>query len=65
SESPKAVKRSAAEHKEITKMYLTKWQLFYCHMYMIVTLQPLRAALSSGPLSGLYNGLVKKIYHRK
>ena len=46
-------------------MYLTKWQLFYCRMYMIVTLQPLRAMLSSGPLSGLYNGLVKKIYRRK
>ena len=65
SESPKAIKRSAAEHKEITRMYLSKWQLFCCHLYMIVTLQPLRAALSSGPLSGLYNGLVKKLYHRK
>jgi len=64
SESPKAVKRSAAEHKEITHMYLTKWQLFYCRLYMIVTLQPLRAALSGGPLSGVYNGLVRKIYHR-
>jgi glycosyltransferase involved in cell wall biosynthesis len=64
SDSPKAKKRSAAEHKEITHMYLTKWQLFYCHLYMIVTLQPLRAALSGGPLAGLYNGLVKKIYHR-
>ena len=64
SESPKAVKRSAREHKEITHMYLTPWQLFYCRMYMIVTLQPLRHALASGPLSGFYNSLVKKIYKR-
>ena len=64
SESKKNIKRSADEHKEITHMYLTAWQLFYCRMYMIVTLQPLRHALSSGPLSGVYNSLVKKIYHR-
>ena len=62
SESKKNIERSAKEHKEITKMYLTKWQLFYCHLYMIVTLQPLRHALSQGPFSGAYNRLVKKIY---
>jgi hypothetical protein len=64
SDNPKQAKRSADEHKEITGMYLTKWQLFYCKLYMIVTLQPLRHAISTGPLSGLYNSLVKKIYHR-
>ena len=64
SDNPKQAKRSAREHKEITSMYLTAWQLFYCRMYMIVTLQPLRHAISSGPLSGLYNSLVKKIYRR-
>ncbi|MCR4792658.1 MAG: glycosyltransferase [Lachnospiraceae bacterium] len=64
SESPKNIKRSAQEHKEITGMYLTKWELFYCRLYMIVTLQPLRKSLSSGPLSGAYNKLVKKIYKR-
>ena len=64
SESPKAVKRSATEHKEITGMYLTAGQLFYCRLYMIVTLRPLRHAIASGPLSGLYNSLVKKIYKK-
>jgi glycosyltransferase involved in cell wall biosynthesis len=64
SDNPKQAKRSADEHKEITGMYLSKWQLFYCHLYMILTLQPLRHAISTGPLSGLYNSLVKKIYRR-
>ena len=64
SDNPKQAKRSADEHKEITSMYLSKWQLFYCKLYMIVTLQPLRHAISTGPLSGLYNSLVKKIYRR-
>ena len=63
SESPKAIKRSAAEHKEITHMYLTKWQLFYCRLYMIVTLQPLRKRLASGKLSGLYNSFLRRLYH--
>ena len=64
SDNPKQAKRSADEHKEITHMYLTPWQLFYCRLYMIVTLQPLRKKLSSGRLSGVYNSLVKKIYRR-
>ncbi len=64
SDDPKQAKRSAKEHKEITSMYLTKWQLFYCRLYLIATLQPLRHAISHGPLSGLYNNLVKKIYRR-
>ncbi len=64
SDNPKQAKRSAQEHKEITSMYLSAWQLFYCRMYMILTLQPLRHAISTGPLSGLYNSLVKKIYRR-
>ena len=64
SDNPKQAKRSADEHKEITSMYLTAWQLFYCKLYMIVTLQPLRHAISTGPLSGIYNSLVKKIYRR-
>lgn len=64
SDNPKQAKRSADEHKEITGMYLTKWQLFYCRLYMIVTLQPLRKKLSSGRLSGVYNSIVKKIYRR-
>ncbi len=63
SESPKAIKRSAEEHKEITHMYLTKWQLFYCRLYMIVTLQPLRKRLASGKLSGLYNSFLRRLYH--
>lgn len=64
SDDPRQAKRSADEHKEITSMYLTPWQRFYCRLYMIVTLQPLRHAIQAGPLSGLYNSLVKKIYRR-
>ncbi|MCR5802245.1 MAG: glycosyltransferase [Lachnospiraceae bacterium] len=66
SENPESVKRSAAEHRAITKKYMSKWQLFYCRAYMIITLQPLRRAIASNKkLAGAYNGLVKKIYRKK
>ena len=62
SESAGNIRRSTAEHREITRMYLTPWQLFYCNLYMIVTLRPLRKKLSSGKFSGIYNAVLKKIY---
>ena len=63
SESEENVKRSAAEHKEITKKYLSAWQLFYCKAYMVVTLQPLRHFVANNPvLSKGYNKMVRGIY---
>lgn len=63
SENPESVKRSAEEHRAITKQYLSKWQLFYCNAYMIVTLQPLRHFLATNPfLSKGYNALIHGLY---
>ena len=63
SESEENIKRSAAEHKEITKKYLSAWQLFYCKAYMVVTLQPLRHFVANNPaLSKGYNKMVRGIY---
>ena len=63
SETPESVKRSEAEHREITRKYMTRWQLFYCKAYMILTLQPLRHFLATDPvMSKAYNGLIRGIY---
>lgn len=63
SENPESVKRSAEEHRAITKQYLSKWQLFYCNAYMILTLQPLRHFLATNPVfSRVYNKLVQGLY---
>ena len=63
SESEENLKRSAAEHKEITKKYMTAWQRFYCKAYMVVTLQPLRHFMANNPaLSKVYNKAVRGVY---
>ena len=56
------VKESAAEHREITGMYLSTWQRFYCRVFLILTLQPLRKAMAQSPrFAGFYNRLVRII----
>ncbi len=56
------VKESAAEHREITGMYLSTWQRFYCRTFLVLTLQPLRKAMAQSPrFAGFYNGLVKLV----
>ena len=63
SETPESIKRSAAEHREITRQYMTKWQLFYCKAYMFVTLQPLRHFLANNAFfSKIYNRVIRGIY---
>lgn len=63
SENPESVRRSGAEHRAITRKYMTKWQLFYCRLYMVVTLQPLRRFMASNPkLSGFYNRITRAFY---
>ncbi len=56
------VAESAAEHREITGMYLSVFQRFYCRAFLILTLQPLRQAMArSRRFSGFYNGLVRLV----
>lgn len=63
SESKSNIKRSAAEHKEITGMYMSRKQLFMYKLIMILTLSKLRTFMSHNPVLGrIYNGLKRCIY---
>ena len=64
SETPENRKRSAAEHKEITALYMTKGQLLKYKMIMTLTLAPLRTKMAESPaMAGIYN-FVKKLLYR-
>lgn len=63
SESKKNIKKSAQEHKEITRMYMSKTQLFMYKAIMILTLSKVRTFMSHNPVLGrVYNGLKRCIY---
>lgn len=63
SETKENRKRSALEHKEITKKYLGKSKVFKYRMIMCLTLAPLRTWIAENPaLSGMYNAVKSKIY---
>lgn len=57
--------RSAEEHKKITKMYMSKGQLFRYKLILLLTLAPLRTRIAESPaLSGVYNSLKKRLYRK-
>lgn len=63
SESKENQKRDRLEHKMTVKKYMKKSQLFWAKTYMIITLMPLRRALSnSRHFSKFYNGLKSLVY---
>lgn len=63
SETKKNLKRSKEEHKEITKIYMSKAELFKYKAILAVTLAPLRTALNnSKTFSGAYNKLKSRLY---
>lgn len=63
SETKENKKRDRMEHKICVNRYMKKHQLFLAKAYMVLTLMPLRRAISeSRYLSGFYNGLKKMIY---
>ncbi|MCD8326689.1 MAG: glycosyltransferase [Lachnospiraceae bacterium] len=65
SETSANKKRSAAEHKEITALYMSPGQRFLFRAALIVTLQPLRTALAENETTGkAYQKLKKLIYRR-
>ena len=65
SETKQNAERSAREHAEITRRYMSPFQRFYCRAYLILTLQPLRHAIATNPrLSGFYNALVRRLYRK-
>ena len=63
SESKENQKRDRLEHKMTVNKYMKKSQLFLAKSYMVITLMPLRRALSnSRHFSKFYNGLKSLIY---
>ena len=66
SETKENLKRSAAEHKEITAKYMNPGELFRYRAVMALTLAPLRTALAeSKHFSAMYQKLMSKAYGRK
>jgi len=66
SETKENLKRSAAEHKEITAKYMNPGELFRYRAVMALTLAPLRTALAeSKHFSAMYQKLMSKVYGRK
>lgn len=63
SESKENQKRDRLEHKMTVNKYMKKSQLFLAKSYMVITLMPLRRALSnSRHFSKFYNGLKSLVY---
>ena len=62
SETPENRKKSAAQHREITDIYMPKKAAGY-RAVMLLTLQPLRTKLAESPVfSKGYNALKSLIY---
>ncbi len=66
SETVENRKRSAAEHKKITKEYIPALPLFGFRCLMILSLQPLRTAIAeSKTLGGIYQKIKATLYGRR
>ncbi|MCD8068905.1 MAG: glycosyltransferase [Lachnospiraceae bacterium] len=65
SETSANKKRSAAEHKEITALYMPVWQRFCYRAALMLTLQPVRTALADNAATAkVYQKLKNLIYRR-
>lgn len=63
SETEENRKRSAAEHREITKKYMSRGQLFTFRAVMVLTLAPLRTLLARNKkTAGFYNRIKSLLY---
>lgn len=63
SETAENRKRSAAEHKEITALYMSPFERFRYRAILVLTLQPLRTKMAESPkMAGFYNKLKNLIY---
>lgn len=66
SETEKGRALSAAEHREITEQYFSASELFKFRAYLILTLQPLRAAIAQNKVTaGAYDAIKNTIYKMK
>ena len=58
--------KSAEEHKEITRIYMTRGQRFRFKAILLLTMAPLRTKMAESPKwSGLYNKCKKLLYGKK
>ncbi len=63
SETKENIIRSAQEHKEITRKYLSKRQIFCYKWILLLTLAPLRTKMAeSRKLAGIYQSCKKLLY---
>ena len=63
SETKENRKQSVTEHKEITRKYMSRGQLFYFQAVMVITLAPLRTLLArNAKTAGLYNRAKSLLY---
>lgn len=63
SETPENRIRSKEEHKEITKKYMSKGQLFKYRLILLLTLAPLRTKMAeSEKFAGFYQKMKKLLY---
>lgn len=66
SETKENLKRSKAEHKEITARYMSKGERFKYRAILLLTLAPLRTLLAeSKHFAGVYHKLTAMLYRRK
>lgn len=66
SETKENRERSAKEHKEITRMYMSEGQLLRYKAILLVTLAPLRTKMAESPKwAGLYNKCKNLLYRKK
>ena len=66
SETKENQKRSAREHEEIVKKYMSRGQIMKYKLLLALTLAPLRTRIAQNDkLSGIYNKLKECLYRRK
>ncbi|MBE5868228.1 MAG: glycosyltransferase [Lachnospiraceae bacterium] len=66
SETAKNKERSAREHKEITRKYMSGAERFWYRFLLVITLQPLRTRIAEHPgMSKIYNKLKSMLYQKK
>lgn len=57
---------SASEHKEITRKYMPRGQLFRFHMVLLLSLAPLRTKMAENKMTaGIYNKMKEAVYTLK
>lgn len=65
SEARENIKKSAAEHREITGMYMTGPARFSYRMILLLTLAPLRTRMAQSPqMAGFYQKCKKLLYNK-